>query len=127
MLTLREIKDFYQDLPGEQLEIVLELRNLIAGIQPDICEIIQWKGLTYYDSSRGGPVSASVCQIRVRDRVEIGFIHGIFLPDPDHLLQGKAKCKRVLPIRSFEQAPWEAIRALIQAAAHFDPYSKTFK
>ena len=63
MLSVQEIEEFYKELPAELLDIVLELRSVIYTICPAVTEIIQWKGLTYYDSSRGGPVSAGLCQI----------------------------------------------------------------
>jgi hypothetical protein len=52
-------------------------------------------------------------------------MHGAFLPDPLHLLEGSPHYKRFVCIASFDQAPWEALRALIQAPAHFDPRTLT--
>lgn len=134
MLSVREIEAFYRDIPAPLLEIVLELRSLIFSVSPAATEMIQWKGLSYYDSARGGSVSAGICQIRVvhdlqneTDHVQLGFIHGAFLPDPSGLLHGSARYKKYVRIDSYEAAPWGALKALIQVSSRFDPYTQTFK
>jgi hypothetical protein len=100
------------------------LRNLIAEVAPQATEIILWRGLTYYDESRGGPISAGVCQIRIeKDNVQLAFTHGAFLPDPKHLLEGTRLAKRFVKLRSFEEAPWEDLKNLISASSAFDPRS----
>jgi hypothetical protein len=124
MLTIREIEEYFKSASPENLEIILELRNLIFSIAPDAAEMIQWKGISYFDASRGGTVSGGICQVHiVEDVVRLGFIHGIFLADPSHLLRGDRKVKRYLEIPSYDLAPWEEIKALIQASYEFDPYS----
>jgi hypothetical protein len=124
MLSVKEVEAFYQDAPARLLEIVLELRNLIYSVCPSASEIIQWKGLSYFDSSRGGTVSAGICQIFVaEDHVQLAFIHGAFLPDPHSLLEGTAHYKRFVRIYSYEEAPWKALKELIQTSAKFDPRS----
>ena len=138
MLSTREIEEFYRDTPFELLEIVLELRSLIVSVCPDVTEIIQWKGISYYISERGGPVSANLCQIftaygasaknlprGMRPHVQMAFIQGAFLPDPDGLLEGIAKAKRFVRLFSFDTTPWPALKALLEASARFNPYSNS--
>ena len=109
-------------LPQAQIEIVLEIRNIVARLKPEAVERIDRKGITYYDASRGGPVKASICQVFfMPDHVRLAFIHGAFLPDPQHLLQGNCLAKRGMRLDSFEQTPWEAVIELITASAQFDP------
>lgn len=140
MLTSREIEEFYRGTPTDLLAIVMELRSLIFSICPDVTEIIQWKGISYYISSRGGPVSANLCQIFVatglaeknrprgmQPHVQLAFIQGAFLPDPEGLLEGKTKVKRFTRIYSFESAPWPALKALLEASSRFDPYTQIMK
>lgn len=123
MLATSEIERFFANDPPALLEIVLELRNLIFSIAPDTTELIQWKGISYYAANRGGTVSANLCQIHIVDGcVHLGFIHGVRLPDPAHLLQGSAKSKRFVPIADFDTAPWAAIEALLRASSQLDPY-----
>lgn len=128
MLSLHELEAHFAGLPPELLDIVVELRNLVQQIAPDAVEAVHRYGLTYYDARRGGPVSAGICQILARpDHIRLAFIHGAFLPDPHHLLQGDRLVKRFVRIDSYEQTPWDDLRALIEAHNRFDPYSQTFK
>jgi SAM-dependent methyltransferase len=53
--------------------------------------------------------------------VRLSFIHGARLEDTQSLLEGDRKSKRYVQLISYEEAPWEAIRGLIQAAASLDP------
>jgi hypothetical protein len=124
MLSIREIEDYFRDADPRLLEIVLELRNTILTITPNATEMIQWKGLSYFDAERGGTVSAGICQVHIIDgAVRLGFIHGAFLNDPKHLLGGTRKVKRYLEIKTYETAPWDDIKALIKASSEFDSYS----
>jgi hypothetical protein len=63
----------------------------------------------------------------MRPHVQLAFIHGSFLPDPHGLLQGNTQYKRFVRIYSYEEAPWEALKELIQASSRFDPRTQTFK
>lgn len=100
----------------------MELRSIIVTAAPNVTEVIRGKGLIYYDAARGGHVSAGVCQIRIKaDHIELAFVHGAFLPDPSGLLMGDQKAMRHVDIQSFDDAPWPALQALIEASARFDP------
>jgi hypothetical protein len=123
MLPITTVEKFLQHTPEQFREIVLELRNIVASVDPCATEGILWKGISYYDEKRGGPVSAGICQISVQpDHVRLGFIHGALLPDPLGLLEGDRKAKRFVRIYSFEDAPWDYYRDLITASHKFDPY-----
>jgi hypothetical protein len=124
MLPLREIELFLENTPLQLKEIVLELRNIIFAVSPDAVEVIRWGGISYFHQGRGGIVSAGICQIGIHDgNVQLGFIHGAFLPDPNHLLQGDQKAKRFVRIESYEEAPWENLIELIKSSSLFNPYS----
>jgi hypothetical protein len=76
----------------------------------------------YYDASRGGPVSAGICQALIKpDHVRLAFNHGAFLPDPKHLLAGETYPKRYLPLPSYDKVPWEYVKELIEVSSKFDP------
>jgi hypothetical protein len=127
MLTTRAILNHYQFIDPRLLDIVIELRNIIAEIRPDATEAILRQGMVYFDAVRGGHVSAGICQILIRDDcVHLAFIHGAFLPDPQRLLQseGDRIAKRFVEIRDYDAAPWKDIKNLIKASADFDPYSQ---
>jgi hypothetical protein len=124
MLPLHEVEAFLQHTPAPLQEIVLELRNLIASVSSDAVEVIRWGGLSYFHEGRGGIVSAGICQIGIHeDNVRLAFVHGAFIPDPRHLLEGKQKAKRFVRIDTYESAPWEYLKELIEASAKFDPRS----
>lgn len=122
MLHLREIEAFLRGVPAELQDIVLELRSVIASAAPDAVEMIRWGGLSYFHEGRGGPVSAGICQIGVHeDHVHLAFIHGRFLAEPRGLFEGTRQYKRYIRIASYEEAPWEYLKELIERASRFDP------
>ena len=124
MLPLHQIELFLQNEPLQVQEIVLELRNIIIAAAPDATEVIRWRGLSYFHFGRGGIVSAGICQIGIHERhVRLAFIHGAFLPDPHHLLEGNQKAKRFVRIESYKSAPWETLIEMIKTSSQFDPYS----
>ncbi len=125
MLPCKVIAYHFSWLTANNLAVVLELRNIIAKIQPNAVEEIRSQGLVYYDALRGGPVSAGICQILLnRGSLRLSFIHGAFLPDPEGLLQqeGKRLAKRFLPLPDYDSVPWQGIEDLILASSRFDPY-----
>ena len=128
MLPTQFLEKKYSFLTNDQLDIFMELRNIIATIKPDVTEEPTRNSVTYYDSKKGGHVSAGVCAVVFcENHIEVHFIHGTFLPDPQYLLHGIRKYKRFLKIEKYDFAPWEAIKDLITASSQFDPYIQTFK
>jgi hypothetical protein len=124
MLPIHVVKKRLELLQADLQEIVLELRNLVAAVAPDVTEKIHSRGFSYYFEGRGGPVSAGICQINIHsDHIRLGFIHGAFLPDPNGLLVGEPKYKKHVRIRSYAEADWEYYQELIRASAAFDPYT----
>lgn len=124
MLPMHQIETFLERTPSYLQDIVFELRNIIASVAPDAVETIRWGGLSYFHDGRGGIVSAGICQIGIHeDHIRLAFIHGSFLSDPRHLLEGQEKYKRFVRIESYENAPWDYLKELIASASRFDPYS----
>jgi hypothetical protein len=122
MLSIKEFETHLEHFPPGSRDIVRELRNLVAALAPAATETARRDGFVYFDEPRGGPVSAGICQVLVRGgQVRLAFNHGAFLPDPQRLLEGDRLVKRFVRIDSFEEAPWEALQALIAASARFDP------
>jgi hypothetical protein len=128
MLPERYIEKYVSQVPAELRDIVLELRNIIASVAPDVTEKPHSRGFSYYYQERGGPVSAGLCQIGIfRDHVRLGFIHGAFLPDPEGMLVGEPKYKKHLRIYHYEDAPWDYLRELIETSSRFDVYTLTMR
>jgi len=122
MLPFHHVESFLVHTPLPLQEIVLELRNIITSVAPDVMEVIRWGGLSYFHEGRGGIISAGICQIGIeKDHVRLAFIHGKFLPDPHKLLVGTQKYKRYAEIDSYENAPWDELKELISYASRFDP------
>ncbi|GAP13034.1 uncharacterized conserved protein [Longilinea arvoryzae] len=128
MISVRELEAHFADLPPELLDIVVELRNLVAEIAPQACEEVRSRGLVYHYAG-GGPVSAGICGIHVeRDHVRLYFTQGAFIPDPHgRLVDEGRKAMRFVRIESFDSAPWDDLRALIESHARFNPYTQTFR
>ena len=124
MLSLREIELFLQRTPPHLQDIVWELRNIIASVVPDAAEAIRWGGLSYSHEGRGGIVSAGICQIGIHtDHIRLAFIHGVFLAEPRKLFEGTEKYKRYIRLKSYEDAPWDYLKQLIEEGSQFDPRS----
>ncbi len=123
MLPYHEIEGFLKDVPEWQQDIIHELRGIILEEAPDAAEVIRWGSLMYHHAEwKGGILAAGICGIGIHEaEVVLDFIHGIFLSDPHHLLQGSRKVKRFVRVTSFEDAPWEALRELIRNGARFNP------
>jgi hypothetical protein len=124
MLRVHEVELFLQRVPTHLRDIVWELRNLIASAAPDAVEVIRWGGLSYFHEGGGGLVSAGICQIGIEnDHVRLAFIHGAFLSEPRGLFEGTQKYKRYIRLKSYDDAPWDYLQCLIEAASHLDPRS----
>ena len=125
MLPERSIENYLQQVPAELRDIVLEIRNIVASVAPDATESQHSRGFSYYYKERGGPVSAGICQIGIyHDHIRLGFIHGVFLADPEGLLVGEPKYKKHVRIYHYEEAPWEHLKQLIEASSRFNPYTQ---
>lgn len=122
MLPIHEVESFLKYTPAPLQDIVLELRNLIAEAASDAVEVVRWGGLSYFHEGRGGIVSAGICQIGLHEGyIRLDFIHGAFLSDPKKLLEGNQKAKRFVRLKSYEEAPWDDLKELIEESSRFDP------
>jgi hypothetical protein len=124
MLPTKLLERHLQFINPGLCDIIFELRNLISSVAPNATEEIHNKDLIYYDRRRGGHVSGGICQINFdEDHIRLAFIHGAFLPDPENMLEGDQKYKKYVRINSYEDAPWDYLKDLIEASNHFDPHS----
>jgi len=125
-----KIDDLLEFTPSDLRDIVLELRNLVAAVAPNAKKVIHacTNSLSYFFSeNRGGPVSAGICGISLKDdHVQLFFPHGAFNPAPQVLLTGTGKAMCHLVLWSYESVPWEAVRELIREHAAFDVRSMRY-
>jgi hypothetical protein len=124
MISYYEFENHFSHLPREQVDILQEIRSIVARIAPDCTEVFHPYGISYFHGNQGGPVKSGICQVGIKpDHIRLGLVFGAFLPDPHHLLQGTQKAMRWIKIISFEQTPWEDVAELIACSSRFDPYT----
>lgn len=118
-----EVSQWLATCPDDLCDLILELRELVQETAPELQEAIKFHALCYYKPNQPyGVIGGGVCMISARDDcVHLGFIHGAFLPDPDGLLQGTAKAKREIPIRTSTNIRRAAFEKLIRAAIAYTP------
>ena len=116
--TADELNAFLRELSPGDRRLVRALRALVRRTIPRCDETMLWGGISYHRPEIGGRVKGSVCLIGAkRGRVEIGFIHGARLNDPQRLLQGTRLSKRFVPIRSASDIEQPGLAQLIRDAA----------
>lgn len=103
------------------VDLLLEIRSIVARVTPSATERISGRGLTFYDADKGGTITGGICFVDIRDdHVRLRFGLGAFLDDPKSLLAGDRLDMQYLDIPSFDDAPWTDIEALIQESANLD-------
>ena len=123
-LPTPQLERYLERCSTRLVDIVHEIRSLVASVAPQASETILWNDLFYYSEDLGGPIKGAVCQISIHpDHIRLGFVRGAFLPDPMHLLEGQGKGKRFLRIFDYETAPWHDIEDLISSSSRLDPYT----
>ena len=118
-----EIARYLDTCPDELCDLILELRELVQQAAPKAHEAIKFNSLCYYKPNHPyGVIGGNICGIGVRDDcVQLGFIHGAFLPDPHGLLQGTGKAKRHIEIPTSSEIRRTALAKLIRAAVAYTP------
>jgi len=97
--------------------IARKLRDVILDDLPGAVEVVRLgDGAAAYGV---GPKKMSESHVYVMPQAEyvnLGFWHGVGLPDPDGLLEGSGAKMRHVKVRSVEDAASPAVRALVAAA-----------
>lgn len=121
LLPVTAVQAWLKHKPQDQADIAMGLRDLVVSLVPQAEERILWRGLSYHDPQRGGPVKGSLCQIEFHPgHVRLSFIHGAYLQDPWGLLQGERKAKRFVRLFTYAEVPWDALAGLIEGASRLD-------
>jgi hypothetical protein len=106
-------------------EIAYTARALLVEIKPGITEV-PW-GNQKIAGYGVGPkkMSEHFCYIAPqKNYVNLGFMYGADLPDPEGLLEGSGKLLRHVKIRSLEDLQRPALRKLIEEASVYLPELK---
>jgi hypothetical protein len=119
--SLSEVESALRFQRQDLVDLLLEIRSIVARVNPSATERISSRGLTFYDADKGGTIKGGICFVDIRDDyVRLRFGLGVFLADPKSLLTGDRLYMRHTDISSFDDAPWADIEALIQASANLD-------
>ncbi len=99
------------------MPIAIALRELVGEIDPEAVEVPRPgdRAATYGI----GPKKMSEAYAYImpqKDRVNLGFLYGVDLPDPDGLLEGTGKKLRHVKVYDMATAESPAIRALLEAS-----------
>jgi len=118
-----EIASVLCGLPDDLSDLALELRDLILSIGPGLDEVIAFHSLCYTVPGRPyGVIGGNVCGIgRKGNTLQLGFIHGAFLPDPAGVLRGTGKAKRYIEWKAKSAIQRDVLEPLIRAAIAHDP------
>jgi hypothetical protein len=118
-----EVAAFLRNCNADNAELILELRNFVHKVAPDVTEAIKFHSLCYFVRGRPyGAIGGNVCGIgEHKGTVYLSFIHGAALPDPEGLLVGDGKAMRKIPIYSSADFRRPAVRELILASMRYDP------
>jgi hypothetical protein len=118
-LTPRQLEEHLELVTPWVRAIALALREAVLAAAPEAAEAVRFGCLAYfYSDARYGAIGGNICMIETaRGAVRLSFIHGSSLPDPERLLQGRARFKRFVPVESVAEAQDERLAALIRASA----------
>jgi hypothetical protein len=113
----RELLDLLKLYDRGIQELTIALRQLVLEEMAPCCEYILE---VYIVSLLYGPthrMKDGICYIGViRDHLNLGFIHGSELADPQRILEGTGKQMRHIKIRNMSDLLRPAIRAYLQEA-----------
>ena len=112
---------FLSGYPGEMRDIAERLRSTVVEAVPDAIERVRtgWR-LIGYDVPVGRRTRYFAFVAPEPEHVHLGFEYGVWMADPDDLLQGahlSLKKVRFVTYRPGDSIPTEALRRYIRDAA----------
>jgi len=92
-LSMQEVVAVLRNCTEDNVDLILELRDFIREVAPDVTEAVKFHSLCYFKPGMPyGSIGGNACGIgKHKGTVYLSFIHGASLPDPDGLLQGDGK------------------------------------
>lgn len=114
-----KVKEFLDSYPPEIQDLMLKTRTLILEIMPDAIErVTPYKSLAFGTGVR--MMKDDIFYIApFKTRINLGFMRGSELPDPNSLLEGTGKLLRHVKINKVEDLEKPGLRKLmIEAVAH---------
>lgn len=118
-------EDVVSDASAEIKEIAYGLRALLAEVMPGITEVPWGHQKTVGYGIGPKKMSEHFCYLAPqKNHVNLGFMYGANLPDPEGLLEGTGNLMRHVKIKTREDVERPAIRNLIEAASKHLPKLK---
>lgn len=118
-------EDVISDASAEVRTIAHAIRALLADVMPNITEVPWGHQKTAGYGVGPKKMSEHFCYIAPqKDHVNLGFMYGADLSDPERLLQGSGKNLRHIKVRSLEDLNRPAIRKLLEEASTYLPKLK---
>lgn len=113
-MAAKTVTDYINDTSCPVKETLQATRQLILETLPDVEEYMKWGVPTF-----SLPQHPPICYLYGgKDHVNVGFLLGTQLDDPEGLLQGEGKKdSRHVRLTSQEPAKWAAIRKFLQDSA----------
>ena len=117
--------DVISESSEEIQKIAHALRALLADVMPNITEVPWAHQKTIGYGVGAKKMSEHFCYLAPhKEHVNLGFMYGADLPDPDSLLEGSGKLMRHIKVHSLETVKKPAIRKLIEDASGYLPNLK---
>lgn len=108
---VEDVQEYIDGVPESQQEIIEAVRALIGELAPDAAETIKWNQPVYVvDGENRLYVAAQ------RDHVNLGFMQGASMDDPDGVLEGTGKKMRHVKLSDPSEVDTPAIRRLVETA-----------
>ncbi|GAB3909082.1 hypothetical protein GCM10028803_46050 [Larkinella knui] len=110
------VETFLADYKPEVRDLTLKVRELVRSILPEAHESVHtgYKTITY---GTGPRMSDEICYIApLTSSVNLGFLYGTKLPDPNGLLKGTGKLLRHIKFASPEEVTTPGITDLLEIA-----------
>jgi hypothetical protein len=105
----------------EVQDLARQARELVLRTVPDAREKVYlgWNGIHF---SAGDNMQSAFCAVSPQKmRINLYFMQGVHLPDPSGLLEGTGKNMRHIKIDNAKLLKSRAVKALIKAAANYQP------
>ena len=107
MKSNQKVQDYISSAQSPFREMMLEIRELIFELVPDVKEEIKWRTPVY---SR----KKNICYMAAfKKHVTFAFYDGRMLKDPDKILEGTGKMMRHIKLKKPEDIDREQVRKWI--------------
>lgn len=122
-MTAQEKRIFHYlaDSHPRALELLQEARIWLLSFLPAHTENLRWKAVAFDKPGAKATVKDNICSLHpVKQKLKFSIPLGVFMKDPNLLLQGNLRYKRFLMVHDMNQLDKSAIEDIIMQSYHFD-------